>query len=275
MPRRKPKPEKIIEEQIKKSLDSIIMEESLDSVIEANTSELPRIKSSNLMDYDEEKSSAFTEANSLLDSLTNFYLDPDKIGAPDHLDQKKKIDAINISSMMFQLKSAQHAITKILEEIELGNTHPRLFEVLGQLQSQIMQMPKDYQNYMDKMEQGYKRLRNEVEQKNHSEGISMERSSDGESYIPSAISPEGTIKSRGTKNMMEGIRELLGGEIEDVKPLEIDEEKIRELDPNSVVNARHKKIPIPNIILLDFFFEFIVFKFNFLVFLKNLCSLSQ
>ena len=164
MPRRKPKPEKIIEEQIKKSLDSIIMEESLDSVIEANTSELPRIKSSNLMDYDEEKSSAFTEANSLLDSLTNFYLDPDKIGAPDHLDQKKKIDAINISSMMFQLKSAQHAITKILEEIELGNTHPRLFEVLGQLQSQIMQMPKDYQNYMDKMEQGYKRLRNEVEQ---------------------------------------------------------------------------------------------------------------
>ena len=218
------------------------MEESLDSVIEANTSELPRIKSSNLMDYDEEKSSAFTEANSLLDSLTNFYLDPDKIGAPDHLDQKKKIDAINISSMMFQLKSAQHAITKILEEIELGNTHPRLFEVLGQLQSQIMQMPKDYQNYMDKMEQGYKRLRNEVEQKNHSEGISMERSSDGESYIPSAISPEGTIKSRGTKNMMEGIRELLGGEIEDVKPLEIDEEKIREMDPNSVVNARHKKI---------------------------------
>ena len=242
MPRRKPKPEKIIEEQIKKSLDSIIMEESLDSVIEANTSELPRIKSSNLMDYDEEKSSAFTEANSLLDSLTNFYLDPDKIGAPDHLDQKKKIDAINISSMMFQLKSAQHAITKILEEIELGNTHPRLFEVLGQLQSQIMQMPKDYQNYMDKMEQGYKRLRNEVEQKNHSEGISMERSSDGESYIPSAISSEGTIKSRGTKNMMEGIRELLGGEIEDVKPLEIDEEKIREMDPNSVVNARHKKI---------------------------------
>lgn len=241
MPRRKPKPEKIIEEQIKKSLDSIIMEESLDSVIEANTSELPRIKSSNLMDYDEEKSTAFTEANSLLDSLTNFYLDPDKIGAPDHLDQKKKIDAINISSMMFQLKSAQHAITKILEEIELGNTHPRLFEVLGQLQSQIMQMPKDYQNYMDKMEQGYKRLRVEVEQKNHSEGISMERSSEGGTYIASST-PEGTIKSRGTKNMMEGIRELLGGEIEDIKPVEIDEEKIRKMDPNSIVNARHKKI---------------------------------
>ena len=243
MPRRKPKPEKVIEEKIKESLDSIIMEESLDSVIDGNTSDLPRLKSTDLMDYTEEKSSAFTEAKSLLDSLTDFYVDPDKMGGADHLEQKKKMDAINLSAMMFQLKSAQHAITKILEEIELGNTHPRLFEVLGQLQSQIMQMPKDYQNYMDKMEQGYKRLRNEIDQKNHNNGISMQKS-EGDLYIPSqdSVSESGTIKSMGNKNMMEGLRELLGGEIEDVKPLEIDEEKIKEMDPDSVVNARYKKI---------------------------------
>jgi hypothetical protein len=243
MPRRKPKPEKVIEEKIKENLDSIIMEESLDSVIDANTTDLPRLKSTDLMDYNEEKSTAFTEAKNLLDSLTNFYVDPDKMGSADHLEEKKKMDAINLSAMMFQLKSAQHAITKILEEIELGNTHPRLFEVLGQLQSQIMQMPKDYQTYMDKMEQGYKRLRNEIDQKNHVNGISMEKSQEGDLYIPSNSSSEsGTIKSRGTKNMMEGLRELLGGEIEDVKPLEIDEEKIKGMDPSTVVNARYKKI---------------------------------
>jgi hypothetical protein len=243
MPRRKPKPEKLIEEKIKENLDSIIMEESLDSVIDSNTMDLPRLKTTDLMDYAEEKSTAFTEAKKLLDSLTDFYVEPNKVGGAEHLDQKKKLDAINLSAMMFQLKSAQHAITKILEEIELGNTHPRLFEVLGQLQSQIMQMPKDYQNYMEKMEQGYKRLRNEIDQKNHSNGISMERSQESDVYIPSASnSPEGTIKSRGTKNMMEGIRELLGGEIEDIKPLEMDEDKIRNMDPNTVVNARYKKI---------------------------------
>jgi hypothetical protein len=152
------------------------------------------------------------------------------------------MDAINLSAMMFQLKSAQHAITKILEEIELGNTQPRLFEVLASLQSQIMQMPKDYQNYMDKMEQGYKKLRNEIDEKNHANGISMKKSED-DLYISSPDTSEtGTIKSRGTKNMMEGIRELLGGEIEDVKPIEIDEEKIKGLDPDTVVNARYKKI---------------------------------
>jgi len=242
MPRRKPKPEKVIEEKIKESLDSIIMEESLDSIIDSNTLDLPRLKTTDLMDYTEEKSTAFTEAKTLLDSLTNFYVDPDKMGGADHLEHKKKMDAINLSAMMFQLKSAQHAITKILEEIELGNTHPRLFEVLGQLQSQIMQMPKDYQTYMDKMEQGYKRLRNEIDQKNHINGISMEKSHGEDVYLPSPSSSEGTIKSRGTKNMMEGLRELLGGEIQDVKPLEIDEDKIKQMDPDTVVNARYKKI---------------------------------
>jgi len=244
MPRRKPKPEKVIEEKIKESLDSIIMEESLDSIIDSNTLDLPRLKTTDLMDYTEEKSTAFTEAKTLLDSLTNFYVDPDKMGGAEHLEHKKKMDAINLSAMMFQLKSAQHAITKILEEIELGNTHPRLFEVLGQLQSQIMQMPKDYQTYMDKMEQGYKRLRNEIDQKNHNNGISMEKSNGGDLYIPSttSVTENGTIKSRGTKNMMEGLRELLGGEIQDVKPLEINEDKIKQMDPGTVVNARYKKI---------------------------------
>jgi hypothetical protein len=149
-----------------------------------------------------------------------------------------------MSNLIFQMQTAEHAITKILEEIELGNTHPRLFEVLGQLQSQIMQMPKDYQNYMEKMEQGYKRLRNEIDQKNHINGISMEKSGEGDLYIPSSasVSENGTIKSRGTKNMMEGLRELLGPEIQDVKILETDEEKIKQMDPGTVVNARYKKI---------------------------------
>jgi len=242
MPRRKPKPEKIIEEKIKASLDSIIMQESLDSIIEGDTTELPRLKNSSLMNYDEEKSTAFTEAKNLLDSLTDFYVDPDKMGGADHLEQKKKIDALNISAMMFQLKSAQHAITKILEEIEFGNTNPRLFDTLVQLQGQIMRMPKEYQDYTDKMEQGYKRLRNEIDEKNHVNGISMKKSDD-DLYISSSDTSEtGTIKSRGTKNMMEGIRELLGGEIEDVRPIEIDEEKIKGMDPDTVVNARYKKI---------------------------------
>jgi hypothetical protein len=235
MPRRKVKPEKVVEEKIRENLDAIIMEESLDSV-SINSDDLPRLKTSELMNFAEEKMTALSEAKSLMDSVAKFYVDPDAHGHLDLLDFKKKIDATNISAMMFQMKSAQHAITKLLEEIDLGNMHPRIFEVLAQLQSQIMQMPKDYQAYLEKMEQNYKKVNTELEDKKHSGGIRMSAEDDGQggSFFPPSTSEGSGIKSRGTRGIMEGLREVLGSEIIDVKPLEV--------NPNAIVNARDKKI---------------------------------
>jgi hypothetical protein len=149
---------------------------------------------------------------------------------------KQKIDAMNVSSMMLQLKTAQHAITKLLEEIDLGNANPRMFEVLAQLQSQIMQMPKDYQNYLTKMEESYVRLRGEGERKAYAGGVQMEydpaNKTSALGSTPGLGQSEG-IKVRGTKGLMEGLRDILGTEIEDVQ--------IDESNENSIVNARRKE----------------------------------
>jgi len=236
MPRRKPKPEKVIQEKIKENLDAIIMEESLDSV-SLDSDDLPRLKTSELMNFADEKLSALTEARALMDSVAKFYVDPGAHGHVELLDLKKKVDAMNVSAMMFQMKSAQHAITKLLEEIDLGNMHPRIFEVLAQLQSQIMQMPKDYQTYLEKMEQSYKRVNTELEEKRHSGGVMMDQQTglEGETntFYPSNTDGSG-IRSRGTRGIMEGLRDILGTEIVDVKPVEV--------NPNAVVNARDKKL---------------------------------
>jgi len=234
MPRRKPKPEKVIQEKIKESLDAIIMAESLDS-LSLDSNDLPRLKTTGLMNFADEKLSALTEARSLMDSVAKFYVDPDAHGNVEFLDLKKKVDAMNVSSMMFQMKSAQHAITKLLEEIDFGNMNPRILEVLAQLQSQIMQMPKDYQAYLEKMEQSYKRVNSELEVKKHSGGVVMNQVDTGNtnSFYPSNTDGAG-IRSRGTRGIMEGLRDILGNEVIDVKPIE--------LDPNSVVNARDKKL---------------------------------
>ena len=54
-------------------------------------------------------------------------------------------------------------------------------------------------------------------------------------FTPNSTSmiSSGGIKSRGTRSIMEGLRDILGGEIVDVKPVEV--------SPNSIVNARIKK----------------------------------
>lgn len=235
MPRRKPKPEKVIQEKIKESLDSIILDESLDSIdtIVKDTTELPRIKTTELMNFGDEKSTALSDAKALMDSIANFYIDAKLMDQADHVDLKKKIDAMNLSSMMFQLKSAQHAITKLLEEIDLGNMHPRLFEVLAQLQSQIMQMPKDYQAYLEKMEQNYKKTRIEIDEKTQSTSVIMDSPSEGGVYTSTAQTPDGGLKSRGTRGIMEGLRGIIGSEIVDIKP--------ELVSKNAIVNAKEKK----------------------------------
>jgi hypothetical protein len=231
MPRRKPKIDKVVQEKIKENLDSIIMEENLDAV-ETGTSELPKLKTSVTMDFEGEKSSSSSEAKSLLDSLVKFYFENDAIEENAYLEYRKKIDSMNVSSMMFQLKSGQHAITKLLEEIDMGNMHPRLFEVLAQLQGQIMQMSKDHQGYLDKMENSYKRMKETVDDKNYRGGIALPDSPDG-AQVNSALTEDGNLRARGTKGLMEGLRGILGGDIVDVKPIEVQ-------NPNAIVNAKQK-----------------------------------
>jgi hypothetical protein len=246
MPRRKPKPEKIVQEQIKNTLDSILMEENLDSDV-VTPDALPRLKTTDIMDFSEAKQTTGTEARGLLDSMVKFYLEENLIDQTSYIAYKKKIDSSNVSSMMLQLKTAQHAITKLLEEIDMGNANPRMFEVLAQLQSQIMQMPKDYQNYMEKMEESYRRAGQDLEKKVNSGSISLDEAGNVESdpLNPSSIkSINSGLKVRGTKSLMEGLRDILGTEIEDVKPIEENE--------NSVVNAKKKaEIDASRNVLID------------------------
>jgi hypothetical protein len=237
MPRRKPKPEKIVQENIKNTLDQILMDESLDEG-SFSPSDLPRMKTTDIMDFGTAKSEVGSDARLLMGSIVDFYLKENLIEKSDYIVYKQKIDAMNISSMMLQLRTAQHAITKLLEEIDLGNGNPRMFEVLAQLQAQIMQMPKDYQAYMNKMEESYIRLRTEGERKAYAGGIQMEYDSEnktsslGNSFTSTPSQSEG-IKVRGTRGLMEGLRDILGTEIEDIK--------VDESNENSIVNARRKE----------------------------------
>jgi len=231
MPRRKPKPERVVEEKIKESLDSILQDENLDFDA-VQPDELPRLKTTELMNFTEATQTTGSDAKGVLDSIVKFYLDENFIDQTDYIEYKKKIDSMNLASMMLQLKTAQHAITKLLEEIDLGNANPRMFEVLAQLQSQIMQMPKDYQNYVQKMEDGYKALGTQLEDKSNAGSFQLEPGEDGKNVYNPASTENGGIKVRGTKGLMEGLRDIIGAEIEDIR--------VDEVDENAVVNAKKK-----------------------------------
>ena len=72
-----------------------------------------------------------------------------------------------------------------------------------------------------------------MEVKTNSGAIALETSGDGISSVRPGITDSGGIKVRGTKGLMEGLRDILGAEIEDIKPIEEENE-------NSIVNAKKK-----------------------------------
>ena len=84
MPRRKPKPEKVVQEQIKASLDSILLDESLD-IDSIQPDSLPRLKTTDVMNFKEVTQSTGTDAKSLMDSIVKFYLDENLIDQTDYI----------------------------------------------------------------------------------------------------------------------------------------------------------------------------------------------
>jgi hypothetical protein len=194
------------------------------------------------MDFTKEQILAMSDSKNYLDQMVNFYYGSELGGSTDHLAQKKKIDNMHLSSILLQMKTTQHAILKIMEEIEMGNMQPRMLEVLAQLQGQLVSYSKDYQNFVKSMEESYKILKIESEQK-MAAGAAEVKEEDGVlSVDPNTFgtsiggsSSNGGIKTRGTKSLMENLQGMLSGEIQDIPDEDVEEE-----DDMTTVDARRK-----------------------------------
>lgn len=205
MPRRKPKTHNLSKEQelnLKDKLDGIILADEM--LAGLSTPDIPPIKPQRFINVDSVKTEVEVEARAILDSLSRFYNDMENLPADSYIKHKQKIDALSISTMAFQIRTAQHAISKLVEEIDSGRIEPRLFEVLAQLQNQIMQMPKNFSNYMSQMEKNYKQLRSESEEINK-ENIEF----DSEGNLMQSKDNMDALKVRGNKSLMENLQNIM------------------------------------------------------------------
>lgn len=154
------------------------------------------------MNLHEAKDEAQRDAKKTLKSLIDFYLGAKMIKKNDYAKFKQRIDEMSLSNMMFAIKTAQLAVIKLLEEIDMGNTHPRNFEALVSLNGQMMNMIKHQQALFVTMEEGYKKIKQDQ--------IQLE-SEDRTEDVPSedVTILDGSFKSRGTKMLMQNLRKTI------------------------------------------------------------------
>jgi hypothetical protein len=217
MPRRTPKIKSTNlskEDALKKKQeleDLIFNNETLDGL---GSPDIPPMKPLRVMNFDSLKTEVETESKSILGSLIKFYMDTDIIDENDYIHFRAKIDALSISTMAFQIRTAQHAVTKMLDEIDAGGQYQaRNFEVLAQMQNQLMQMPSKFQAYLAEMEKTYKTLNTESRNSDNKQNPLMTDGDGNAVTIPGISGEGGTVKVRGNKNLMEGLQNVIKTEV--------------------------------------------------------------
>lgn len=145
-----------LKDEIQSLLSSIGTGNQNDLVIDTEISNETKAESP----YDfEEMSNQFTrKAREITDSLFKNFVDIGIFEDNDYAKHKKELDTINISNLFFQLKTLKITIIKVMEEITSGNTHPRLIEVMGQLQDKMAAITKMQANYIIFLEETYQKL---------------------------------------------------------------------------------------------------------------------
>lgn len=205
-----------------KDLEEILMGVNtggIDSI--AGEDVLPKLKAISPLDYDRLKNDCDRKASDVVESVILLYLPHEFVSSQDYVYQKMEVDKLTVSNLLFQMKTAEHAIKKCMEEIDAGSTRDRTFEVLSSLQRSKMEIIKHLQAFMVTMENNYKQLK--FDWSNH-----VEKSPEitGNDYTEvKAIEEDSMNKFRGTKTLMNLIQS------------HIEEAKNKKHDGNSKENA--------------------------------------
>lgn len=209
-----------LKDEIQSLLSSIGTESHNDLVVDTEISEKTRPESP----YDfEEMSNQFTvKAREITDSLFKNFVDIGIFEKNDYARHKKELDTINISNLFFQLKTIKITIIKVMEEITSGNTHPRLIEVMGQLQDKMASITKMQANYVLFLEDTYRQL-NSAPPANSDEEIVNSSSNEGQFFI--TVGTKNVISSLPDEPKSEEIRVPTGTLIDPSKKSDLMRER--------------------------------------------------
>lgn len=203
-----------------KDLEDILLsvnEDGIDAV--AGEDVLPKMRAIAPLDYDVVKTSADSKASDIVESVILLYLPKEFISNHEYVFQKMEVDKLTVSNLLFQMKTAEHAIKKLLEEIDGGNMQARTFEVLASLQKSKMEIVKHLAAFMVTMENNYKNLKFDWNSLVEKKPIEIPATgttnviTEGENIIE-----EQQTKFRGTKTLMDMVQNALEKNTEEDDP---------------------------------------------------------
>lgn len=133
------------------------------------------------------------KAEKIMGTLLRLYMTDGFISRNEYVIAKSNLDSMTLGKIMNQMEVSERAIQMLMENIEMGDVNPKLFDALGNLQRTFIDLVKTQTNYISIAEEEYRK-------------IASEKDNDDTPVTTAQESSSGTVRSSNPKDLMRLIR---------------------------------------------------------------------
>jgi hypothetical protein len=154
------------------------------------------------VDFDELKVKCEKEARTMIKNAISFMIPMNMINENKYLKDKFKIDAMSLAGMIYQLRSNEIVQKSLMEEINRGASHPRMYEVYTGMSKAIGDLNKQLLQTVEAIRSTYKGFKEDVQEKRtEALGPAMNNSTG------MLTTGDGSVVTRGTKELINRVKQ--------------------------------------------------------------------
>jgi hypothetical protein len=184
-------------ELIRDSISDLLMENDIDLSNDISDNTLTFQKTQTINYYDGGAlAKAKCKAEKVMNTLLKLYMSDGFISKSEYVQAKVNLDSMTLGKIMNQMEVSEAAIQVLMDNIQMGDVNPKLFDALGNLQRTFIDLVKTQTAYIENAEIEYKKI---AQEKEISPDDIIEK--DGRNEISS-----GGLKSSNQRELMQMIR---------------------------------------------------------------------
>ena len=184
-------------EIIRDSISDLLLENDIDLSNDISDNTLTFQKAQTINYYDGGAlAKAKCKAEKVMNTLLKLYMSDGFISKSEYVQAKVNLDSMTLGKIMNQMEVSEAAIQVLMDNIQMGDVNPKLFDALGNLQRTFIDLVKTQTAYIENAEIEYKKI---AQEKEISPDDIIEK--DGRSEISS-----GGLKSSNQRELMQMIR---------------------------------------------------------------------
>ena len=184
-------------EIVRDSISDLLMENDIDISNDISDNTLTFQKAQTINYYDGGAlMKAKNKAEKVMNTLLKLYMSDGFISKSEYIQAKVNLDSMTLGKIMNQMEVSEAAIQVLMDNIQMGDINPKLFDALGNLQRTFIDLVKTQTAYIENAEMEYRKI---AQEKEVSADDVIERDSKNE------IS-SGGLKSSNQRELMQLIR---------------------------------------------------------------------